>query len=149
MRLDQRRLKLVLGGGLCALIVFLTGAGIDRGGLYSAMVIAAETDDAAEKDGAKEAGAPPVLTALRRGRGKAQLCTRCHGRLGMARAAEARNWPGTVEDFVKFNLSQFRSGRRVQAVMNAVAGPLSDVDIEDVAIWYQSMTPETKKPILE
>lgn len=90
------------------------------------------------------------LTPLQRGRGKAQLCTRCHGRLGMARAAQARKWPGTVAEFVEFNLLQFRSGKRIQAVMNAVAGPLSDIDIQDVAIWYQSMSGESdKKPLSE
>lgn len=90
------------------------------------------------------------LTPVQRGRGKAQLCTRCHGRLGMARAAQARQWPGTVAEFVEFNLLQFRSGKRIQAVMNAVAGQLSDIDIEDVALWYQSISgSESKKPLAE
>ena len=92
----------------------------------------------------------PELTPVQRGRGKAQLCTRCHGRLGMARAAQARKWPGTVAEFVEFNLLQFRSGKRMQAVMNAVAAPLSDLDIQDVAIWYQSMSGAAdKKPLSE
>lgn len=111
------------------------------------LTLAQAADD--KGNSAADEGLSPKLTPVQRGRGKAQLCTRCHGRLGMARAAEAREWPGTVEDFVVFNLTQFRSGKRVQAVMNAVAGPLSDEDIADVALWYQSMTPDQGKVILK
>lgn len=80
------------------------------------------------------------LTPIQRGRGKAQMCTRCHGRLGMARAAKASEWKGSVEAFVVVGLSQFRDGSRVHAVMNAVAGPLSDLDIQDVAAWYEKVS---------
>ena len=84
--------------------------------------------------------AQDTLTPEQRGRGKAQLCTRCHGRLGLARAAKAQDWEGTVEGFIMLGLSQFRDGTRIHAVMNAVAAPMSDVDIEDVAAWYEKVS---------
>jgi len=80
------------------------------------------------------------LTPEQRGRGKAQLCTRCHGRIGLARAALAQEWKGTVETFIVLGLSQFRDGSRAHAVMNAVAQPMSDLDIRDVAAWYEKVS---------
>lgn len=133
----------VLAVLLLGVVVLLRFPGGETGSVLSNAQAADEKGDSADE------GLSPELTPVQRGRGKAQLCTRCHGRLGMARAAEARQWPGTVEDFVVFNLTQFRSGKRVQAVMNAVAGPLSDEDISDVALWYQTMTPDQGKPILK
>jgi len=80
------------------------------------------------------------LTPQKRGRGKAQLCTRCHGRIGLARAAKAQEWKGTVEGFIVLGLSQFRDGSRAHAVMNAVAQPMSDLDITDIAAWYEQVS---------
>ncbi len=84
--------------------------------------------------------AQDTLTPEQRGRGKAQLCTRCHGRVGLARAAKAQGWEGSVEGFIVLGLSQFRDGTRLHAVMNSVAGPMTDVDIEDVAAWYEKVS---------
>ncbi len=85
------------------------------------------------------------LTPAQRGRGKAQMCTRCHGRLGLARAAQERGWESSVESFIAGNMYQFRAGKRLHAVMNAVAKPMSDLDIADVAAWYEKVSGFNKK----
>ncbi len=78
--------------------------------------------------------------SIRAGRGKAQLCTRCHGRLGMLQAVEIAQFKGTVEGFVIKELIDFRQGVRAHAVMNSIAQTLSDKDINDIAAWYNAIS---------
>lgn len=78
--------------------------------------------------------------SIRSGRGKAQLCTRCHGRLGMLRAVKIAEFKGTVEGFVIKELIDFRQGVRSHAVMNSIAQTLSDKDINDIAAWYSAIS---------
>ncbi len=78
--------------------------------------------------------------SIRAGRGKAQLCTRCHGRLGMLKAVKIAQFKGTVEGFVIKELIDFRQGVRSHAVMNSIAQTLSDKDINDIAAWYNAIS---------
>lgn len=80
------------------------------------------------------------LKQIKSGRGKAQLCTRCHGRLGMVHAISKNNFDGTVEAFVIKELVDFRTGARVHAVMTSISQTLTDQDINDVAAWYQAVS---------
>ena len=78
--------------------------------------------------------------SIRAGRGKAQLCTRCHGRLGMLKAVEIAKFKGTVEGYVIKELIDFRHGVRSHAIMNSIAQTLSDKDINDIAAWYNAIS---------
>lgn len=78
--------------------------------------------------------------SIRAGRGKAQLCTRCHGRLGMLKAVKIAQFKGTVEGFVIKELIDFRQGVRAHALMNSIAQTLSDKDITDIAAWYNAIS---------
>lgn len=78
--------------------------------------------------------------SIKAGRGKAQLCTRCHGRLGMLKAVKGAEFEGTVEGFVIKELIDFRRGLRSHAVMNSIAQTLSDKDISDIAAWYNAIS---------
>lgn len=80
------------------------------------------------------------IKQIKAGRGKAQLCTRCHGRLGMLHAITKNDYEGTVEAFVIKELVDFRTGARVHAVMTSISQTLSDQDINDVAAWYQAVS---------
>lgn len=82
----------------------------------------------------------PDMVQVKAGRGKAQLCTRCHGRLGMVHAIGKNKFEGTVEAFVIKELIDFKSGARAHAVMNSIAKSLSDEDITDVAAWYNHVS---------
>lgn len=82
----------------------------------------------------------PEMVRIKSGRGKAQLCTRCHGRLGMVHAIGKNKFEGTVEAFVIKELIDFKSGARSHAVMNSIAQSLSDEDIGDVAAWYNHVS---------
>lgn len=78
--------------------------------------------------------------ALKSGRAKAQGCTRCHGRLGLAKLAKQDGWEGPIAGFITRELVSFRDGYRSHAVMNAVAAPLSDEDILQISLWFESLT---------
>jgi cytochrome c553 len=69
-------------------------------------------------------------------------CAGCHGPSG--NETTAPNFPklaGQYEDYLIRTLEQYRSGARQQAIMNGIAGPLSDRDIADLAAFYASQTP--------
>jgi len=77
---------------------------------------------------------------IKAGRAKAQGCTRCHGRLGLHRLAEKSGWDGPLSGFIVNELVSFREGYRLHAVMNAVAAPLTDQDILQISLWFESLS---------
>lgn len=119
-------MKLTLVAGLL-LFTFFLGFGPQPGGQ---MALFAPATPAMAQD----------LTPVQRGRGKAQMCTRCHGRYGLAKAANAQNWTGSVEEFIIAQLQAFREKKRDNLVMYAVAKPMSDLDMADVAAWYEKVS---------
>ncbi len=77
---------------------------------------------------------------IKTGRAKAQGCTRCHGRLGMARFTARAGWENSVSTYVIKQLLLFRGNKRSHEIMNAVAKPLSSADIYAIALWYESVS---------
>jgi len=64
------------------------------------------------------------------------LCTACHGENGVGTAAGAPNLGGQRRGYLVQQLSNYRDGSRSGGPMNALAGSLSDADIEALADWY-------------
>ena len=81
---------------------------------------------------------------IKQGRAKAQGCTRCHGRQGMQQLATKAGWENSISTFVIQQLLLFRGKRQIHEVMNAVAAPMSNVDIYEVALWYESVSGNRK-----
>lgn len=79
------------------------------------------------------------------GRKQAQSCTTCHGPLGIGQLPNTPNLAGQPAIYLVAQLKAFRSGKRTHEVMNVVAKPLSDGDIEDLAAWFSSIE-VTAKP---
>ncbi|QTN24503.1 cytochrome c [Rhizobacter sp. AJA081-3] len=73
------------------------------------------------------------------GRLKAQACSVCHGPVGIAVAPETPNLAGEPEGYIVRQLRAFRTGKRQHEVMNVIAKPLSDEDIDNVAAWFASI----------
>lgn len=69
------------------------------------------------------------------GRAKAQSCTRCHGRKGIARLAESAGWTNSTGSFAKKGLIEFREGTRSNNIMSNIANGLTDRDIDDISYW--------------
>ena len=73
------------------------------------------------------------------GRQKAAACAVCHGPMGVATAPDAPNLAGQPELYLTAQLRAYRGGTRQHEVMNLMAKPLSDADIEDLAAWFSSL----------
>lgn len=72
------------------------------------------------------------------GREKAKTCEACHGSDGMSVDPSYPNLAGQYESYLIKALSDYRSGRRANAVMQSFAANLTNQDIEDLAAWYAS-----------
>ena len=72
-----------------------------------------------------------------------QACVDCHGATGDA--PKEKDQPilaGQYADYIVKALSDYKSGKRVNAVMNGVAKELSRQDIEDLAAWFSGQKSE-------
>jgi cytochrome c553 len=76
----------------------------------------------------------------------AQMCSACHGAKGIATAPDAPNLAGQSAIYTTAQLKAYRSGARKHEVMNVVAKPLSDADIDTLSAWYASIKIEVKAP---
>ena len=69
----------------------------------------------------------------------AKGCIGCHGAGGVSVVPTYPSLKGRDAAFVKQNLTEFRSGKRVSATMNAMAAGLNDADIENLAAYIGSL----------
>ena len=72
------------------------------------------------------------------GQGKAAVCSACHGMDGNSVMPLWPNLAGQHEQFISKQLMDFKSGVRKDDTMTAMAAPLSDQDVADLAAWYAS-----------
>jgi cytochrome c553 len=80
------------------------------------------------------------------GRAKSAACAVCHGQAGISTVPNAPHLAGQPAIYVEEQLRNYRSGGRRHEVMNVVAKPLSDADIDDLAAWYASIRIEATPP---
>jgi cytochrome c553 len=80
------------------------------------------------------------------GRAKAQGCIPCHGALGISTAPDAPNLAGQPAIYTAAQLKAFRAGSRRHEVMNVIAKPLTDDDIDALAQWFASVPLEVREP---
>lgn len=73
--------------------------------------------------------------AIGRGATLALNCTMCHGAQG-ASSSNAPNLAGQYPEVVIKQLLDYRNGKRASTVMQALAQPLSERDIHDLAAYY-------------
>jgi cytochrome c553 len=78
--------------------------------------------------------------ALRR---KAEACFACHGPEGNSANAEMPSLAAQPKQFITTQLVMFREGNRKNPVMNALAAPLSNADINDLGSFFaaQALAP--------
>ena len=69
----------------------------------------------------------------------AQVCAACHGADGAKPTApENPILAGQYYDYLVKALSDYKSGKRANALMKGFAEPLSKKEIEDLAAWFAS-----------
>ena len=67
---------------------------------------------------------------------KLGLCASCHGEDGRSRTAGTPHLAGQDEAYLRKALTDFRTGARTAAPMNAIAGTLQAKDIQALAHWF-------------
>ena len=73
------------------------------------------------------------------GKAKSATCAGCHGANGISAVPTYPNLKGQKEAYLIQTLTGFRDGTRKNATMNAMAKPLSDADIANLAAYYSSL----------
>jgi cytochrome c553 len=75
-----------------------------------------------------------------RGQKKAeQVCAACHGPDGNKPSAPDQPvLAGQYQDYLERALTDYKLGKRNNAIMKGFAGQLSKQDIEDLAAWFSS-----------
>ena len=93
-------------------------------------------------------GAPGAhaQSAISSGKTKAQACSTCHGPLGLSQLPNAPHLAGQPEIYVAEQLKAYRSGKRSNEIMNVIAKPLTDEDIDQLAAFYASLVIVVKPP---
>lgn len=82
------------------------------------------------------------------GKTKAAACAACHGADGNGIAPNYPALAGQYQDYLEQALHEYQSGQgshpvigthRTNAIMNGMAAPLSDQDVEDLAAYFSSL----------
>lgn len=73
------------------------------------------------------------------GKAKAATCAACHGMDGVSKVPTYPNLKGQKEAYLVKQLKAFKDGTRKDPTMNAMAKPLSDADMANLAAYYSSL----------
>ncbi len=72
------------------------------------------------------------------------VCFSCHGADGHAILPTYPNLAGQNKDYLVQTLREFRDGTRPNAIMGAMAKPLSNSDIDQIAMYFADIKPGSK-----
>jgi len=84
-------------------------------------------------------GSAAVAADLAAGKAKAASCAGCHGADGISNNPLWPNLAGQKAPYLVKQLKAFRDGARQDPMMSAMARPLTDADIENLAAYYSSL----------
>jgi cytochrome c553 len=92
---------------------------------------------------AQTPAAPASAPSVERGRQIAsQVCAACHGTDGNSPTPANPNIAGQHADYITLQLAHFKSGIRVNPIMQGMAAPLTDGDMRSVALHYAQQKPK-------
>jgi cytochrome c553 len=75
------------------------------------------------------------------GRTKTAECVQCHGSDGNSKKPANPKLAGQSAEYIYKQLMEFKSGERVNNIMNEQAAALSEQDMKDIAAYYEAQTP--------
>jgi cytochrome c553 len=87
------------------------------------------------------AARPLSAADIEAGRKLAEACQGCHGTNGVSRMQGTPSLAGQPDQFIQWQLVFFRSGRRKNALMQPIAGALSDADIRNLGAYFTQLPP--------
>ena len=70
-----------------------------------------------------------------------EVCTPCHGTNGTGGDVEKPNLAGQKSIYIREQLLAFRSGKRKHPDMKSIARDLSDREIDQLVIYYSTLSP--------
>ncbi len=70
------------------------------------------------------------------------VCAACHGADGNSAAAANPNLAGQGAEYISRQLAHFKSGIRVNPIMQGMAQPLSDADMQALGIYFSQQKPK-------
>lgn len=73
------------------------------------------------------------------GKAKSANCAGCHGATGISAVPMYPNLAGQKAQYVEKQLKAFRDGSRKDPIMGPITKPLSDSDIENLAVYFESL----------
>ncbi len=73
------------------------------------------------------------------GKAKAAVCASCHGAEGISANPMWPNLAGQHDVYLVKQMKMFRDGTRTDPLMSAMAKPLSDEDMDNLAAYYSSL----------
>lgn len=73
------------------------------------------------------------------GKAKSATCAGCHGANGKSNNPLWPNLAGQHAAYLAKQMKDFRDGKRTDPTMSAMAKPLSDADIDNLAAYYASL----------
>ena len=88
---------------------------------------------------------PTVATNIAAGASVAQSCVMCHGDKGISTMAGTPSLAGQSDLYLANQLRDFRDGKRHNEVMNVIAKPLSDSEIDNVSAYFAQFEIQLKK----
>jgi cytochrome c553 len=84
--------------------------------------------------------APAMAQKVDAGKTKAQqACASCHGPLGITNMANTPNIAGQPEMYLATQMRDYKSGKRINPVMQVIAQPLTEEEIANLAAFYASV----------
>lgn len=84
-----------------------------------------------------QSGPAPDIGA---GKKRAAVCFACHNADGISKIPGTPHLAGQERSYLESALRAYRDGTRQNATMNAMAKPLSDRDIVNIAAYYSLQT---------
>ena len=76
---------------------------------------------------------------LEAGKKESASCAACHGAVGISPNTSWPNLAGQQKAYLVKQMKDFRDGRRSDPWMSPMAKPLSDEEIENLAIFFNSL----------
>jgi len=82
------------------------------------------------------------------GKDKSTACAACHGATGTSPSGLWPNLAGQGYAYLVKQMKAFRDGTRKDPVMEPLAKPLSDADIENLAAFFSTQTATPAEPAI-
>lgn len=90
--------------------------------------------------GAGNASAIDVGGDAANGKAKSQVCAACHGADGNSKNPQYPKIAGAAAPYLYKQLTDYKEGRRANAVMAGIVAALSDQDMRDLAAYFATQT---------